>query len=268
MAHIQSDAVQLALDLLVREPDITGFFRAFIKTLVEESESHACGVWLLDHDGTQCDLWMAYIDGRFVTKESHDWDALTLPRASVAAHLLAQKQGWTETIEYGGDDSRLPEPVQAFNRASGIESLVIAPLVLLDPQPGMGRPLHRIDVGLREPLAPGAGRSDGAAGHARAASEPAGRAEPRRGAAAGGARRAQPDGARHPRHAGAGIRRDPDAAAGGAALDRRAAARGGEEPRDRRRPGADAHDRRPPLGVRAPARSRPRARMSRPRSCA
>jgi len=130
MAHIQSDAVQLALDLLVREPDITGFFRAFIKTLVEESESHACGVWLLDHDGTKCDLWMAHIDGRFVTKESHDWDALTLPRASVAAHLLAEKRGWTETIEYGGTDSRLPDPVQAFNRASGIESLVIAPLVL------------------------------------------------------------------------------------------------------------------------------------------
>ena len=128
MAHIQSDAVQLALDLLVREPDITGFFRAFIKTLVEESESHACGVWLLDHDGAKCDLWMAHIDGCFVMKESPDWDAL--PRDSVAAHLLAQKQGWIETMEYGGRDSRLPEPVQVFNRARGIESLVIAPLVL------------------------------------------------------------------------------------------------------------------------------------------
>jgi len=73
---------------------------------------------------------MAHLDGRFVTKESHDWDALTLPRASVAAHLLAEKRGWTETIEYSGTDSRLPEPVQAFNRASGIESLVVAPLVL------------------------------------------------------------------------------------------------------------------------------------------
>ena len=31
MAHIQSDAVQLALDLLVREPDVAGFFRVFIK---------------------------------------------------------------------------------------------------------------------------------------------------------------------------------------------------------------------------------------------
>jgi signal transduction histidine kinase len=130
MAHIQSDAVQLALDLLVREPDITGFFRAFIKKLVEESESYACGVWLLDHDGTKCDLWMAHVDGRFVTKESHDWDALTLPRTSVAAHLLAEKRGWTETIEYSGTDARLPEPVQAFNLASGVASFVVAPLVL------------------------------------------------------------------------------------------------------------------------------------------
>jgi signal transduction histidine kinase len=130
MAHIQSDAVQLALDLLVREPDNTGFFRAFVKTLVEESESLACGVWLLDCDGSRCDLWMAHIQGRFFMKDSPDWDALTLPRDSVAAHLLAYTQGWTETVEYTGDDSRLPGPVQAFNRATGVESVVVAPLVL------------------------------------------------------------------------------------------------------------------------------------------
>jgi signal transduction histidine kinase len=129
-AHIQSDAVQLALDLLVREPDIAGFFRAFVKTLVEESESVACGVWLLDHDGSRCDLWMAYIQGRFFMKGSPDCDALTLPRESVADHLLAHKPGWTETIEYTGDDSRLPEPVQEFNRATGVASVVVAPLVL------------------------------------------------------------------------------------------------------------------------------------------
>ena len=54
MARIQSDAVKLALDLLVREPDITGFFRVFIKTLVEECESHACGVWLLERRRARC----------------------------------------------------------------------------------------------------------------------------------------------------------------------------------------------------------------------
>jgi signal transduction histidine kinase len=130
MVSIQRDAVQLALDLLVREPDITGFFRAFIKTLVEESESHACGVWLLDPDGSQCDLWMAYIQGRFFLKGNHDWDALTLPRESMAAHLLADTPGWTQTMEYTGDDARLPEPVREFNRAGGVESVVVSPLLL------------------------------------------------------------------------------------------------------------------------------------------
>jgi signal transduction histidine kinase len=130
MAHIQSDAVQLALDLLVREPDITGFFRAFIKNLVEESESHACGVWLLDADGSGCDLWMAFMDGRFFMKENPDWDSLTLPRDSLAAHLLAHKEGWADTMEYTGNDPRLPEPVQAFNRSMGVDFVVVAPLVL------------------------------------------------------------------------------------------------------------------------------------------
>jgi signal transduction histidine kinase len=130
LASIQSDAVQLALDLLVREPDITGFFRAFIKALVEESESYACGVWLLDADGSRCDLWMAYLQGRFFMKDSADWDALMLPRDSLEAHLVEQTQGWTETIEYSGNDSRLPAPVQEFNRTIGVESIVVAPLML------------------------------------------------------------------------------------------------------------------------------------------
>src|SRR4051794_9554343 len=48
MASIQADAVQLALDTLVAHPDLRGFFRMFIKQLVEESGSHAASVWLLD----------------------------------------------------------------------------------------------------------------------------------------------------------------------------------------------------------------------------
>ena len=45
-AKMQTEVVKLALDLLVREPDIEGFFGALTKTMVEESESHAlrrCG---------------------------------------------------------------------------------------------------------------------------------------------------------------------------------------------------------------------------------
>jgi signal transduction histidine kinase len=129
-AHIQSDAVQLALQLLVREPDITGFFRAFIKALVDQSESHACGVWLLNADATRCDLWMAYIGGRSYMKDSDDWETLTLPRSSMSDHLLEYARGWTGTVEYTGDDARLPGPVQEFNRAAGVECVVTAPLLL------------------------------------------------------------------------------------------------------------------------------------------
>ena len=136
MARIQKETTQLAIDLLVREPDISGFFRVFIKTLVEECKSHACGVWLLGAgdpsapDAATCDLWMAYVEDRFYTKGSDGWDALTLPRESMAAHLLAHKQGWTEIIEYAGEDPRLPEHVRAFNRSAGIDSVLVAPLVL------------------------------------------------------------------------------------------------------------------------------------------
>jgi len=130
MANIQRDAVQLAFDLLVREPDIAGFFREFIKSLVEESESHGCAVWLLDQEGSRCELWMAYIQERFLMKGSADWETVSLPRDSITAHLLDYRQGWTETVAYAGDDARLPEPVRDYNRAIGVESVVVAPLVL------------------------------------------------------------------------------------------------------------------------------------------
>ena len=67
MASIQRDAVQLALDLLVTHPDLRGFFRVFIKRLVDESEAHACGAWLLDEATGACDLWMANVGGETAT---------------------------------------------------------------------------------------------------------------------------------------------------------------------------------------------------------
>jgi signal transduction histidine kinase len=128
--RIQSDAVQLALQLLVREPDVTGFFRAFIKALVDQSESFACGVWLLNPDSTRCDLWMAYIGGRFYTKDSEDWESLDLPRAGLASHFVDYRRGWTATIEYTGDDARLPAAVHDYNRGAGVASIVAVPLLL------------------------------------------------------------------------------------------------------------------------------------------
>ena len=89
MAHIQTDAVQLALDLLVREPDIDGFFRVFMARVVEETESHACGVWLLNDDESRCELWMANIRGGTTRRRRPSGPSIALPRDSMAAHLHA-----------------------------------------------------------------------------------------------------------------------------------------------------------------------------------
>ena len=149
MAHIQSDAVQIALDLLVREPDVAGFFRVFTKSLVEQSESHACGVWLLDDDGQRCDLWMAWVGNALVhTREprQRDWQALALPRESMAAHLYAYTPGWSKTVEYTGDDPRLPEAVRAFNASVDVDSMIVAPLVLPTRNLGWVALSHEGDV--------------------------------------------------------------------------------------------------------------------------
>ena len=129
-AAIQTEVVTLALDLVVREPDIDGFFGALAKTMVEDGENHACGVWLLDDDHRSCDLWLAYIGDRLYTPKSADWETLALPRDGMAAHLVDHAPGWNDTIEYQGADERLPEAVRAFNRAAGVHSVVVAPMLL------------------------------------------------------------------------------------------------------------------------------------------
>jgi signal transduction histidine kinase len=130
MAHIQSDAVQLALDVLVTGEDIDGYFKAFIKSLVDNCESHACGVWLRDEQGECCDMWMAYIDGTFYTPDVEGWAALAMPREAMASHLRGFAPGWTTTIEYAGDDARLPEAVRQYNSDAAVASLLVAPLTL------------------------------------------------------------------------------------------------------------------------------------------
>ena len=130
MAHIQTDAMQLALDLLVREPDVDGFFREFMARVVDESESQGCGVWLLNDDGSRCDLWMANIRGQHYAAGTPEWPSIALPAEGMAAHLHGYQAGWTATIDYRGDDPRLPAPVHGFNREYGVESLIVAPLSL------------------------------------------------------------------------------------------------------------------------------------------
>jgi signal transduction histidine kinase len=130
LAKMQADVVQLALDLLVREPDIEGFFEGLTKTMVDEGDSHACAVWLIDDDHQRCDLWMTYVVDQLYTRANGDWDALGFPRESMGTHLFSYTPGWTQTVQYSGDDDRLPEPVRAFIRRKGVQAVVITPLVL------------------------------------------------------------------------------------------------------------------------------------------
>jgi signal transduction histidine kinase len=136
-ADMQTEVVQLAHDLLVREPDIEGFFGALTKVMVEESESHTCGVWLIDDSSQRCELWMAYVKDRLYTPRTDDWSgtcvtdpAKRFPCESVGSHLFNYRPGWNATIEYSGDDPRLPEPIRAFSCGMESATIVATPLVL------------------------------------------------------------------------------------------------------------------------------------------
>jgi signal transduction histidine kinase len=146
LAKIQTNVVQFSLDALVREPDVDGFFAVFTQTLVEESNSHAAAIWLIDDDHQRCDLWIAYLSDHLYTPKSADWDALALPRESLSRYLFDHAAGWTETVEYTGDDPRLPDPVREFNRGAGVDTLIVAPLILANRTLGwLGLSMRAID---------------------------------------------------------------------------------------------------------------------------
>jgi signal transduction histidine kinase len=130
LANMQADVVKLALELLVREPDIKSFFGGLTRNMVEESDSHVCAVWLIDDDRPRCEMWMAYVEDRLYTRDSPEWSSLPFPHDILAEHLMAYKPGWTQTIEYESADTRLPAPVQEFHRKVGVNGMVVAPLVL------------------------------------------------------------------------------------------------------------------------------------------
>jgi len=136
-ADMQTEIVNLALDLLVREPDVDGFFGALTKMMVEESESQTCGVWLIDDSGDRCHLWMVYVKDRLYTPHKDDWDAQhandEVKRRgceSLEAHLFSYRRGWAETVEYACEDERLPELFRAFARRMDKASLVATPMIL------------------------------------------------------------------------------------------------------------------------------------------
>jgi signal transduction histidine kinase len=135
-ANMQTEIVALALDLLVREPDIAGYFGALTRTVVEESDSHTCAVWLIDDETDRCDLWMAYVKDRLLmpTKGAPAADCgdgkKPFPCESMAAHLSNYKEGWTKTIEYRPGDPRLPQPVLDFSKQAQWQGVIATPLTV------------------------------------------------------------------------------------------------------------------------------------------
>jgi len=130
LAIMQAAVVQLALDLLVSEPDIESFFGGLTKNMVEESESLGCSVWLIDEAGEGCSLWMAYHRDRLYTKKDASIQSLSFPHRAFADHLFSYKPGWAQTIDYRRDDERLPEAVRAFYLEKGCSDMVVVPLVI------------------------------------------------------------------------------------------------------------------------------------------
>src|SRR5215471_5159132 len=133
LARMQAEVVQLALEQLVLQPDIEGFFGALTKTMVEEGESHACGVWLINAAHDRCTLWMGYVKDRLYVAPNPDVNACpegTFPAQKMADHLFEYCAGWTKTTEYEIDDARLPDELRAFTLAHQLDGPLVTPLVL------------------------------------------------------------------------------------------------------------------------------------------
>jgi hypothetical protein len=185
--------------ILVREPDIEGFF-ALTKEMVEESESHTCGVWLIDESGQRCELWMVYAKDRLYTPHKDDWGDSVDPAKRCACHKLADhlfeyKPGWNATVEYRSDDERLPEAFRAFVKRMDSASLIATPLVLGG---GNLRWMTVSSPGTPSPtpvVARRAHRSCRASGGAHAPPQPPARIQPSRGTPQSDSRRAQSAGA-------------------------------------------------------------------------
>jgi signal transduction histidine kinase len=136
-ATMQMEVVKLAVDLLVREPDIEGFFGGLAKTMVEESESHTCAVWLIDEQEKPCRLWLAYVKDRLFTPPKSGAPACEVagskrafPCEIMAQHLYDHEAGWTQTVEYFGNDVRFPRAIREFSAEHEWHTVVATPLML------------------------------------------------------------------------------------------------------------------------------------------
>src|SRR5258706_1610734 len=88
LAKMQTEVVQLALDLLVREPDLEGFFGGLTKNMVEETESRGCSVWLIDHEANRCALWLAYMNDHLYTSRNGGPASFPFPPSAPSEHLI------------------------------------------------------------------------------------------------------------------------------------------------------------------------------------
>jgi signal transduction histidine kinase len=133
-ADMQAEIVKLALDLLVREPDAEGFFGGLTRLMVEESESHTCGVWLIDESGKRCEMWMVFVKDQLYIPAKDSWKAAEAGKQvacdHLAQHLFDYKEGWDATIEYRNNDPRLPETFCAFAQRMNSMTLLVTPLAL------------------------------------------------------------------------------------------------------------------------------------------
>lgn len=131
IAQTQSRALQRSLELLVQQPDIEGFFAVLAKTLVEECDSPACSVWLLDEAQTQCELWMVRTPEQLHTRNTPVCITdLAVPHEELGEHLFTYTPGWTQTIDYYGTDVRFAKAVRDFHRTRGVDHVTVAPLVI------------------------------------------------------------------------------------------------------------------------------------------
>ncbi|MEZ5285120.1 MAG: GAF domain-containing sensor histidine kinase [Vicinamibacterales bacterium] len=126
--NIQTDITQYSLDLLVRVPDLDAFFRAQLKSLAEQGESQAAGVWLIDEEKESCDFYMAHLFGEVF--DASNLGRTLFPRMAMAQFLYDNKEGWDRTTVFAADDQRLPRLVCEFNTCESLLYTVVAPLLL------------------------------------------------------------------------------------------------------------------------------------------
>ena len=85
----------------------------------------------------RCELWRLCKDRLFTARDRSPIAAAAgvcqdgrLPCEILAGHLFDYTPGWTRTIEYTGDDPRLPDAIRTFNREKDVAATITTPLAL------------------------------------------------------------------------------------------------------------------------------------------